>query len=153
MLTRSSSLSSWSYSLLAGLSTRSGLSLSLLALPPPFSLPLENKCLPREETARPGVRANTRARALRGPGEVAGLLRGDGPRLSCPGLSESSGEWKILELKGVEEGREGTLAGQEGVEGMLASLSEAELSRGAAREEPELERVRSCSSSSEKQSM
>ena len=39
------------------------------------------------------------------------------------------------------------LSGQEGVEGMLASLSEAELSRGAAREEPELETVMSCSSS------
>ena len=118
---------------MAGLSTRSGLSLSLLGLgvglasPPLFSLPLENNCLPREEPAKPGVRANTRARALRGPGDVAGLLRGDGPRLSCPGLSESSGEWQLRELKGVE--------------GMLASLSEAELSRGAAREEPELEKV------------
>ena len=41
---------------------------------------------------------------------------------------------------------------QEGVDGKLASLSEAELSRGAAREEPELETVISLSSS-EKQSM
>ena len=75
MLTRSSSLSSWSYSLLAGLS------LSLLALPPPFSLPLENNCWPR-------TTGTGQARALRGPEKV-------------------------------------------------------EQSRGAAREEPELERVRS----------
>ena len=127
MLTRSSSLSSLSYSLLAGLSISSGLSLSLLGLAPPFSLPAENNCLPSERPPVAGVLANTRARALRGPGEVAGLGRGDGPRLSCPGLSESSGEWQLRELKGVE--------------GMLASLSEAELSRGAAREEPELEKV------------
>ena len=42
---------------------------------------------------------------------------------------------------------EGTLCGQEGVDGILPGLSEAELSRGAAREEPELETVMSCSSS------
>ena len=71
-------------------STRSGPSLSLLALPPPFSLPLENNCLPRETGAG-------QARALREPEKV-------------------------------------------------------ELSRGAAREEPELDTVRSLSSS-EKQSM
>ena len=46
------------------------------------------------------------------------------------------------------------LCGQEGVEGMLARRSEAELSRGAAREEPELSTVMSWSSSEkpEKQS-